>query len=461
MTRGDDDDMILNVRIPSSLASQLDEAYKKRGFKNKSEFVRTSIRDAINPPEELSEEAIKDIEKSKNQIEDGRTFSLSELRSRSDYRSTHKEHSPSLSEIASQDSLGDLQSLFSTAKTIGESTLNVVAIGCGGAGNNIIHRISKDGTGNIRTVAINTDRHHLDKIEADTKLLIGKSISNGLGAGGDPNIGEEAAKAAEDSIKQIISGADVVFITGGLGGGTGTGAAPIVAKFASQMEIVSLGLVTLPFKIERARLKKAEEGIDRLRSSCDSIIIFDNNLLLDYIPSAPIGRAFSVMEKIIAESMENLVGTFAENALVDLDFADFTAVVQESGVGGIMVGEGELGDVERIVDQTLQHPLMSGEISTAKKGLVQITGSKNLTVKDAEEIVEVIFERMGPDRSLIWGAQTNENMDSKIRAMVLLTGMQYTGENLKSLTVGSESSEDVELLSNFSISRGEETTSPV
>lgn len=447
MTQSDGDDTILNVRIPSSLASRLDEVYQKRGFKNKSEFVRTAIRDAINPPQELTDQALQDIEESREQAKENKTTSLSDLISNSE-KSTEVDPSKNNTfAIAEEGSFGELQELFSKQSSTDEPELDVLAIGCGGAGNNIIHRLTNLGFGNIRTLAINTDRRHLDRVEADTKLLIGKSLTDGLGAGGNTDVGERAAKNAEESILEVISNADIVFVTEGLGGGTGTGAAPVVAELASEAGAVSIGLATTPFNVERERLNNAKEGIDKLRSKCDSVMIFDNNLLIEYAANLPLSKAFSLMDQIIAESMVSLVGTFSKNALVDIDFADFSTVVRDGGVGGILVGEGNIDELDTVVQDTLEHPLVNADISTASRGLVQITGPEGLTVSDAEELVESVFERISPDTSLIWGAQTNEKLSGTVRVMVLLTGLEYQTEVVADHTTGIKSSEDVELLS--------------
>jgi len=194
MVGSDGDDTILNVRIPSSLASRIKEVSEKRGFKNKSEFVRTAIRDAVNPPEELSEQALQEIKESQEQAKEGNTTSLSDLTSGTEESTKSDQGESYVSNVSGQHSFGELSDLFSKEYSTGEPDLDVLAIGCGGAGNNIIDRLTEIGSGSIRTLALNTDRQHLNHIEADTKMLIGKSLTEGLGAAGEAELGEQAAR---------------------------------------------------------------------------------------------------------------------------------------------------------------------------------------------------------------------------------------------------------------------------
>jgi len=188
----------------------------------------------------------------------------------------------------------------------------IVIVGCGGAGNNTVNRLYNIGVEGADTVAINTDKQHLKMIEADTKILVGKSLTNGLGAGGDPNMGERATEMAQGTVKEVLGDADLVFVTAGMGGGTGTGAAPVVSKIAKEQGAIVVGMVSTPFNVERARTVKAEEGLERLRNEADSIIVLDNNRLLDYVPNLPIGKAFSVMDQIIAETVKGISETITQ-----------------------------------------------------------------------------------------------------------------------------------------------------
>ncbi|MFP4632708.1 MAG: cell division protein FtsZ, partial [Halobacteriales archaeon] len=173
---------------------------------------------------------------------------------------------------------------------------NIVIAGCGGAGNNTVNRLYNIGVEGAETIAVNTDKQHLQMIEADTKVLVGKSLTNGLGAGGEPSMGQRATEMARGTLKEILGDVDLCFVTAGMGGGTGTGAAPVVAKIAAEQGAIVVGMVSMPFDVERARTEKAREGLENLRSEADSTIVLDNNRLLDYVPNLPIGKAFSVMD---------------------------------------------------------------------------------------------------------------------------------------------------------------------
>ena len=178
----------------------------------------------------------------------------------------------------------------------------IVIVGCGGAGNNTVNRLYNIGVDGADTIAVNTDKQHLQMVEADTKILVGKSLTNGLGAGGDPEMGKRATEMAQGTIEEVLGDADLVFVTAGMGGGTGTGAAPVVSKIAKEQGAIVVGMVSTPFNVERARTVKAEEGLETLRSEADSIIVLDNNRLLDYVPNLPIGKAFSAMIWSITEN---------------------------------------------------------------------------------------------------------------------------------------------------------------
>jgi len=181
-------------------------------------------------------------------------------------------------------------------------TPSIVIVGCGGAGNNTINRLYNMGVEGAMTIAINTDKQHLDMVQAEKKILIGKSLTRGLGAGGFPEVGRKAAELARGTLEEVLKDADLVFVTAGMGGGTGTGSAPVVAQIAKDQGAIVVGMVSSPFRVERARLIKAEEGIEELRQSADSVIVLDNNRLLEYVPNLPIEQAFSVMDQLIAET---------------------------------------------------------------------------------------------------------------------------------------------------------------
>ncbi|PSP82479.1 cell division protein FtsZ [Halobacteriales archaeon QS_1_68_17] len=301
----------------------------------------------------------------------------------------------------------------------------IVVVGCGGAGNNTVNRLYNMGVDGADTVAINTDKQHLKMIEADTKILVGKSLTNGLGAGGDPKMGERATEMAQGTIKEVLGDADLVFVTAGMGGGTGTGAAPVVSKIASDQGAIVVGMVSTPFNVERARTVKAEEGLERLRGEADSIIVLDNNRLLDYVPNLPIGKAFSVMDQIIAETVKGISETITQPSLINLDYADMTAIMNQGGVAVMLVGETQdKNKTEEVVKNAMNHPLLDVDYRGASGGLVHITGGPDLTLKEAEGIAQNITERLEASANVIWGARIREEYKGKVRVMAIMTGVQ-------------------------------------
>jgi cell division protein FtsZ len=301
----------------------------------------------------------------------------------------------------------------------------IVIVGAGGAGNNTVNRLYNIGVDGAETIAINTDKQHLQMIEADTKILVGKSLTNGLGAGGDPDMGERATEMAQGTIKEVLGDADLVFVTAGMGGGTGTGAAPIVSKIAKEQGAIVVGMVSTPFNVERARTVKAEEGLERLREEADSIIVLDNNRLLDYVPNLPIGKAFSVMDQIIAETVKGISETITQPSLINLDYADMTSIMNKGGVAVMLVGETQdKNKTQEVVKDAMNHPLLDVDYRGASGGLVHITGGPDLTLQEAEGIAQNITERLEANANVIWGARIQEAYKGKVRVMAIMTGVQ-------------------------------------
>ena len=301
----------------------------------------------------------------------------------------------------------------------------IVVVGCGGAGNNTVNRLYNMGIDGAETVAVNTDKQHLQMIEADSRVLVGKSLTGGLGAGGDPEMGERATEMARGTVKDVLGDADLVFVTAGMGGGTGTGAAPVVAKIAKESGAIVVGMVSTPFTVERARTVRAEEGLEDLRGEADSIIVLDNNRLLDYVPNLPIGKAFSVMDQIIAETVKGIAETITQPSLINLDYADMTAIMNQGGVAVMLVGETQdKNKSEEVVRDAMDHPLLDVDYRGASGGLVHITGGPDLTLKEAEGIAQDITERLEADANVIWGARIREEYKGKVRVMAIMTGVQ-------------------------------------
>lgn len=298
-------------------------------------------------------------------------------------------------------------------------------VGCGGAGNNTINRLYNIGVDGAETIAINTDKQHLDVIKADKKILVGKSLTRGLGAGGFPEIGKRAAELARSTLQEVLKDADLVFITAGMGGGTGTGTAPIVAQVAKEAGAIVVGMVSTPFKVERARMVKAEEGIADLRAAADTVIVLDNNRLLEYVPNLPLEQSFSVMDQLISETVKGISETITRPSLINLDFADVKAIMNAGGVAVMLVGETKSQDKsDNVVRTALNHPLLDVDYRGATGALVHITGGPDLTLREAENIAESLTYELDSHANVIWGARIQKDYEGKVRVLAIMTGVQ-------------------------------------
>jgi len=301
----------------------------------------------------------------------------------------------------------------------------IVIVGCGGAGNNTINRLYNMGVQGAETIAINTDKQHLEMIQADKKILVGKSLTRGLGAGGYPEVGRRAAELARGTLEEVLKGADLVFITAGMGGGTGTGVAPVVAEIAKQHDAIVVGMVSSPFRVERARAVKAEEGLEELRKAADTAIVLDNNRLLDYVPNLPIEQAFSVMDQLIAETVKGISETITSPSLINLDYADVKTIMGCGGVAVMLVGEARNQDRgDSVVRAALNHPLLDVDYRGATGCLVHITGGPDLTLSEAEEVAEALTYELDDRANVIWGARIHKEYEGRVRVMAIMTGVQ-------------------------------------
>ncbi len=311
----------------------------------------------------------------------------------------------------------------------------ISVFGIGGAGCNIVSWMKNKGVTGARIYALNTDAQHLSITKADERLLIGYKITGGLGCGGFP---EQGAKAAEESAKEIealIDGSGLVFITAGLGGGTGTGASPVVARLAKDAGALTVGVVTIPFQVERARLLKAKEGLKRLVEECDAVIVIDNNRLRKIAGNLPLAEAFAVANELIATFIKNISETISIPSLINLDFADLKAIMMGSGVCSIGFGEGQ-GEtkVEDAVEKALDTPLLDiGDIRKAEGALVHIEGGDDMTLEDVNRAGEIVIERIAPNARVSWGARVNSALQGVMKATVVLAGVEspFLVEELK------------------------------
>ena len=301
----------------------------------------------------------------------------------------------------------------------------IKVVGVGGAGGNTISRLMQVGIVGAETLAINTDAQDLLYTDADVKVLIGKELTGGLGAGADPRIGQEAAKESKEEIKKALEGADMVFVTCGLGGGTGTGAAPIVADIAKKLGALTVGVVTLPFTMEgNQRAKNAQEGLEGLESVADTLIVIPNDKLLEIVPDVSITTAFKVADEILVNAVKGIAELITKPGLVNLDFADIRAVMSSGGIA--MIGMGESDTENRAleaVEKSLNNPLLDVSIEGATGALINVSGGEDITIKECQEIVEAVSSKLNPDAEIIWGAQVVKELGDVIRCMLIVTGV--------------------------------------
>ena len=310
--------------------------------------------------------------------------------------------------------------------SLGVPNPRILIVGCGGSGNNTLNRITHLGVEGAVTVEINTDKQHLDHTRALQKLLVGRHITRGLGAGGDPSTGRRCAEAGREMIRRIVTGADLVFIASGLGGGSGTGICPIVAEEAKAAGALVVGIVTTPFHVERRqRMSRALEGLESLRRTADAVLVLDNNRLLHYVPHLPLDEAFSIMDQLVAEIVKGIVETITLPSLINLDFADVRAIMANGGVTMMLYGESDRGPDE-VVHEALNHPLLDVDISGATGVLIHVTGGRYMTLDTASQVVERLTSKVSEEANVIWGARQDATFGDTIKVMAIITGVGGT-----------------------------------
>lgn len=312
------------------------------------------------------------------------------------------------------------------AKMLTDQMTRIKVVGVGGAGNNTINRLKEMGDGNYETIAINTDAQDLLYTKADKKLLIGRDITKGLGAGNNPNIGEDAAKENEQDIKEALLGADLVFLTCGMGGGTGTGAVSVVGSVAKKIGALCVAIVTIPFEMEGSkRMENAQIGLEKLKNSCDTLIVIPNDKLLEIVPDVPLSVAFKMADEILGSAVKGIADLITKPGLVNLDFADIRTVMGDSK-GLAMIGVGESNSENRAldaVDKAINNPLLDVDITGAQGALIDIFGGVDLTLDEAHTVLEAVRRKMSPDAHIIWGAHISKEMKETLRVMLIVTGV--------------------------------------
>jgi cell division protein FtsZ len=302
---------------------------------------------------------------------------------------------------------------------------NIKVIGCGGAGNNMVTWLYRRGIKGAEILAVNTDQQHLKITEADKKFIIGKDATRGLGCGGFPQKGAEAANESINELKSVLKGADMVFVCAGMGGGTGTGSAPVVAQLCKDMGAIVIGTVTMPFNIERARIDKAEFGLEQLRKGSDTVVVIDNNRLVQIAGNLPIQQAFAVANELVATMIKGIVETIATPSLVNLDFADVKAIMTNGGVAAIGVGSSDTTNrVEEACKGALQNPLLDIDYTGATGALIHVWGGPDMTLEEINHVGELVTETLDEDANVIWGARVSDDMKGKLMVMTIITGVK-------------------------------------
>lgn len=316
----------------------------------------------------------------------------------------------------------ELEEMLSKMRT------NIKIIGLGGGGCNTIARVYNEGIVGAELYACNTDAQHLLHIASPKKVLLGRRITKGLGAGALPQIGEEAAREAEEELRAIVQGSDIVFVTCGLGGGTGTGSCGYVARLAKEMGALTIAVVTLPFRGEgKLRMESAEWGLDRLRDAADTVITIPNDKLLDLVPRQSLNLAFKFADEVLMRSIKGLTEIITKPGLVNLDFNDVKTIMKGGGVAMIGLGESQaVGDNRAVeaIEEAINSPLLEVDVSTAHGVLINVTGGNDMTISEAERVAEVVQSKVSPTARIIWGATVDPSLEHTLRVMLVATGVK-------------------------------------
>lgn len=322
--------------------------------------------------------------------------------------------------------------------TMMDGTATIKVIGVGGAGNNAVNRMIDIGIKGVDFIAVNTDRQALQTSKANTKIQIGEKITRGLGAGANPDIGAQSAEESKSEISEILRGADMVFVTAGMGGGTGTGAAPIVAATAKEMGILTIGVVTKPFTFEgKKRLSQAERGIESLKGKVDTLVVIPNDKLLQIIDrKTSIIEAFKMADDILRQGVQGISDLIAIPGLVNLDFADVKTIMLNQGMAHMGVGNasGE-NRAEDAAKEAIQSPLLETSIEGAKGVIINITGGEDLGLHEVNTAAELVQRSVDPEANIIFGTVTDTSMNDEIKITVIATGFEKNNAPISSIGV--------------------------
>ncbi|OUO39901.1 cell division protein FtsZ [Flavonifractor sp. An306] len=314
-----------------------------------------------------------------------------------------------------------------------DTVVTIKVIGVGGGGNNVVNRMVKTGTKGVDFIAVNTDKQALDVSSATVKIQIGEKLTGGQGAGSDPEVGRKSAEESRSAISKALEETDMVFITAGMGGGTGTGAAPIVADIAKEMGILTVGVVTKPFNFEgRRRMMQAEKGIEELRTRVDSLVIIPNERLkLATDQKITFANAFEIADDVLRQAVQSISDLIKNTGLINLDFADVTAVMQNAGMAHMGVGRAAgKNRAEEAAKMAISSPLLETSINGAKGVLVNVTGSTEIGLDEVDVAANMVQEAAHPDALIIFGATFDDTLEDEVRVTVIATGFEEREDNI-------------------------------
>lgn len=301
----------------------------------------------------------------------------------------------------------------------------ITVVGCGGAGGNTITRLSQENLADTTLIALNTDAQQLYDVTADARLLIGEPETTGFGAGAKPWVGTEAARQNADDIQDALTGSDMIFVTAGLGGGTGTGAAPIVASIAQDLNALTIAVVTMPFTAEgRLRREVAESGLRRLRDAADTVIVVSNDRLLTVAGNLPIEQAFKVADEVLLRSVKGIVELITTTGVVNLDFTDIETVMQGGDVALIGLGESDSKDrAQDSMREAIHSPLLDVDLKDVSAALVNVSGGPDMSIEEAESVVAMLHDAIDPSARIVWGTAIDDSLSGVIRTLIVVTGV--------------------------------------
>ena len=323
-----------------------------------------------------------------------------------------------------------------TVETGPENVVTLKVVGIGGAGNNVVNRMVSSGTSGVEFIAVNTDKQALAMSTADQKIQIGEKLTHGQGAGSDPSVGQKAAEESRNELAKCMEDADMVFITAGMGGGTGTGAAPTVADIAHEADILTVGVVTKPFGFEGSkRMKQAMEGIDELLSRVDSLLVIPNDRL-KYATDQKVtfANAFEIADEVLHEAVTSISGLIKNTGFINLDFADVCTIMRGAGYAHMGVGHAVgKGKAEDAAQMAISSPLMETSINGAHGVLINITGSEDMGLEDVETAANLVQAAAHPDANIIFGASFDNTMEDEIRVIVIATGFDKDSQTVRAV----------------------------